>query len=96
MKDPYQIVKRPLLTEKSDRLREVNNQYCFEVAVGANKLDVKAAVESLFGVKVSSVRLQNRIGKTKRMGRFTGKRADWKKAFVTLREGEAIELYEGV
>ena len=96
MKDPYQIVKRPLLTEKSDRLREVNNQYCFEVAVGANKLDVKAAIESLFGVKVSSVRLQNRIGKTKRMGRFAGKRADWKKAFVTLKEGEAIELFEGV
>jgi large subunit ribosomal protein L23 len=96
MKDPYQIVKRPLLTEKSDRLRETNNQYCFEVAVGATKLDVKAAVESLFGVKVSSVRLQNRIGKAKRMGRFAGKRADWKKAFVTLKEGEAIELFEGV
>ena len=96
MKDPYQIVKRPLLTEKSDRLREINNQYCFEVAVGANKLEVKAAVESLFGVKVSSVRLQNRIGKAKRMGRFAGKRADWKKAFVTLEKGEAIELFEGV
>ena len=96
MKDPYQIVKRPLLTEKSDRLREINNQYCFEVAVWANKLEVKAAVESLFGVKVSSVRLQNRIGKAKRMGRFAGKRADWKKAFVTLEEGEAIELFEGV
>ena len=96
MKDPYQIVKRPLLTEKSDRLRETNNQYCFEVAVGANKLEVKAAIESLFGVKVSSVRLQNRIGKAKRMGRFAGKRADWKKAFVTLKKGEVIELFEGV
>lgn len=96
MKDPYQIVKRPLLTEKSDSLRENHNQYCFEVAVEANKLDVKAAIESLFGVKVSSVHMQNRIGKTKRMGRFAGKRADWKKAFVTLKEGEAIELFEGV
>ena len=96
MKNPYQIVKRPLLTEKSDRLRETNNQYCFEVAVGANKLEVKAAIESLFEVKVSSVRIQNRIGKAKRMGRFTGKRADWKKAIVTLKEDEVIELFEGV
>ncbi len=96
MKNPYQIVKRPLLTEKSDRLRETDNQYCFEVAVGANKLEVKAAIESLFEVKVSSVRIQNRIGKAKRMGRFTGKRADWKKAIVTLKEGEVIELFEGV
>jgi len=89
-------VKRPLLTEKSDRLRETNNQYCFEVDVRANKLEVKAAIESLFEVKVSSVRMQNRIGKAKQMGRFTGKRADWKKAFVTLKEGEVIELFEGV
>jgi len=89
-------VKRPLLTEKSDRLRETDNQYCFEVAVWANKLEVKAAIESLFEVKVSSVRIQNRIGKAKRMGRFTGKRADWKKAIVTLKEGEVIELFEGV
>ena len=96
MKDQYQIVKRPLLTEKSDRLRETNNQYCFEVDVRANKLEVKAAIESLFGVKVSAVRMQNRIGKAKRMGRFTGKRADWKKAFVTLKKGEVIELFEGV
>ncbi len=96
MKNPYQIVKRPLLTEKSDRLRETHNQYCFEVAVGANKLEVKAAIESLFEVKVSSVRIQNRIGKAKRMGRFTGKRADWKKAIVTLKEDEVIELFEGV
>lgn len=96
MRDQYQIVKRPLLTEKSDRLRETNNQYCFEVDVRANKLEVKAAIESLFEVKVSSVRIQNRIGKAKRMGRFTGKRADWKKAFVTLKEGEVIELFEGV
>lgn len=96
MKNPYQIVKRPLLTEKSDRLRETNNQYCFEVAVWANKLEVKAAIESLFEVKVSSVRIQNRIGKAKRMGRFAGKRADWKKAIVTLKEDQVIELFEGV
>ena len=96
MKDPYQIIKRPLLTEKSDHLRETANQYCFEVAVAANKLEVKEAVESLFEVKVNSVRLQNRNGKIKRMGRNSGKRADWKKAVVSLKEGEVIELFEGV
>ena len=96
MKDPHQIVKRPLLTEKSDVLRESHNQYCFEVAVGANKLEVKAAIESIFEVKVTAVRLLNRIGKAKRMVRFAGKRADWKKAYVTLKEGEVIELFEGV
>ncbi len=96
MKNPYQIVKRPLLTEKSDRLREAHNQYCFEVAVWANKLEVKAAIESLFEVKVSSVRIQNRIGKAKRMGRFSGKRAHRKKAIVTLKEDGVIELFEGV
>ncbi|HUU27035.1 MAG TPA: 50S ribosomal protein L23 [archaeon] len=96
MKDPYQIVKRPLLTEKSDHLRENDNQYVFEVDPRANKLEIKHAVETLFGVKVTKVRLQNRIGKSKRMGRFVGKRHDWKKAYVSLEKGNAIELFEGV
>ena len=96
MRDHYKVIKRPLLTEKNDRLRELQNQYCFEVAVEANKHDVKAAVESLFGVKVKAVRLLNRLGKVKRMGKSSGKRASWKKAFVSLREGDVIELYEGV
>ena len=91
MKDHYQIVRRPLLTEKSDRLRETDNQYCFEVHRQANKLEIK-----LFQVKVKRVRVQNVQGKIKRMGRFAGKQADWKKAFVTLHEGEVIELFEGV
>lgn len=96
MKDPYQIVKRPLLTEKSDVLRERASQYCFEVALEANKKDVKRAVESLFKVKVTGVRLQNRLGKSKRMGRFIGRRTNWKKAYVSLAEGNIIELYEGI
>ncbi|HLA41093.1 MAG TPA: 50S ribosomal protein L23 [Candidatus Glassbacteria bacterium] len=96
MRDPYQIVKRPLLTEKSDFLRERSSQYCFEVALEANKDDVKRAVETLFKVKVTAVRLQNRLGKTKRMGRFIGRRANWKKAFVSLAAGNTIELYEGI
>lgn len=96
MKDHYQIVRRPLLTEKSDRLRETDNQYCFEVHRQANKLEIKQAIEELFQVKVKRVRVQNVQGKIKRMGRFAGKQADWKKAFVTLHEGEVIELFEGV
>ena len=96
MKDHYKIVRRPLLTEKSDRLRETDNQYWFEVHRQANKLEIKQAVEELFQVKVKRVRVQNVQGKIKRMGRFAGKQADWKKAFVTLHEGEVIELFEGV
>jgi large subunit ribosomal protein L23 len=96
MKDPYQILKRPLLTEKSDHLRESENKYCFEVDKRANKLEVKKAVESLFSVNVVDVRLHNRIGKSKRMGRFAGKRADWKKAYVTLKKGDVIAMFEGV
>jgi len=84
------------LTEKSDHLRESENQYVFEVAPQANKLEIKEAIQTLFGVKVLQVRVQNRIGKTKRLGRYTGKRADWKKAYVTLQEGDVIELFEGV
>jgi large subunit ribosomal protein L23 len=96
MKDPYQIIQRPLLTEKSDRLRESDNQYCFAVVPDANKLEIKHAIESLFQVKVEQVRVQNMLGKKKRMGRNEGRRASWKKAFVTLKEGESIELFEGV
>jgi large subunit ribosomal protein L23 len=94
--DLYQVVRRPLLTEKSDRLRESDNQYCFEVDKRANKHQIKAAIEELFQVKVKKVRAQNVQGKIKTMGRYSGKRADWKKAFVTLNEGEVIELFEGV
>ena len=96
MKEHYQIVRRPLLTEKSDRLRETDNQYCFEVDRQANKLEIKQAIEELFQVKVKRVRVQNVKGKIKRMGRFAGKQAGWKKAFVTLHEGEVIELFEGI
>ena len=96
MKDPYRIIKRPLLTEKSDRLREEQNQYCFEVSKQANKLQIKQAVEELFQVKVDQIRIQNVQGKIKSMGRYSGKRPDWKKAYVTLQAGEIIELFEGV
>ena len=92
-----QIIRRPLVTEKSTVLREEVNVIAFEVAGTANKIQVKQAVEELFKVKVEEVRLFNVRGKMKRMGRFVGKRRDWRKAYVRLKEGEkAPEFIEGV
>jgi len=92
-----QIIRRPLVTEKSTILREEENVLSFEVAGSANKIQVKQAVEELFKVKVEEVRLFNVRGKMKRMGRFVGKRRDWRKAYVRLKEGEkAPEFVEGV
>ena len=92
-----QIIRRPLVTEKSTLLRENDNVLAFEVDPGANKIQVKSAVEELFKVKVEEVRLFNVRGKMKRMGRFAGKRRDWRKAYVRLKAGEkAPEFVEGV
>ncbi|MFQ5906977.1 MAG: 50S ribosomal protein L23 [bacterium] len=95
MKDPRDIILRPLLTEKAVGLRETENKYCFEVSRGANKIEIKSAVEELFKVKVLSVRVLNSRGKKRRMGRFEGKRPDWRKAICKLREGDSIEVFEG-
>jgi large subunit ribosomal protein L23 len=92
-----QIIRRPLVTEKSTILREDGNVISFEVDRNANKIQVKQAVEELFKVKVEEVRLFNVRGKMKRMGRFVGKRRDWRKAYVRLKQGEkAPEFIEGV
>jgi large subunit ribosomal protein L23 len=92
-----QIIRRPLVTEKSTLLREETNVIAFEVDPNANKIEVKKAVEELFKVKVDEVRLFNVRGKMKRMGRFAGKRRDWRKAYVRLKAGEkAPEFVEGV
>lgn len=92
-----QIIRRPLVTEKSTLLRETDNVIAFEVDPHANKIEVKKAVEELFKVKVADVRLFNVRGKMKRMGRYVGKRRDWRKAYVRLQEGEkAPEFIEGV
>ena len=93
-----EIIRRPLVTEKSTMMREDGkNVIAFEVSPDANKIEVKAAVEQLFKVKVDSVRLFNVRGKVKRMGRFEGKRRDWRKAYVKLKEGEkAPDFIEGV
>jgi large subunit ribosomal protein L23 len=96
MRSPYQVVLRPLLTEKGTRLKEAGNQYLFQVAKTANKIEIKQAIEQLFKVTVLDVRTLRVRGKTKRLGRFQGRRPDWKKAIATVKEGDVIELYEGV
>jgi large subunit ribosomal protein L23 len=96
MKDLSKVIKRPLITEQGATMRELHNQYYFEVAPESNKQEIKQAVEHFFGVKVTQVRTMNYMGKVKRMGRFEGKRADWKKAVVTLAKGDSIDLFEVV
>ncbi len=95
MKEMHQIIKRPLITEKSTRMKETGNQIAFVVDPQANKVQIRQAVEKLFKVKVKNVRTLNLVGKRKRVGRFMGWKSDWKKAIVTLHEGERIEFFEG-
>jgi large subunit ribosomal protein L23 len=93
----YEVIRGPIITEKSTDLKDAHRTVCFRVAREATKTEVRKAVEQMFSVKVASVRTAVVRGKVKRYGRFEGKRPDWKKAFVTLREGEKmIEFFEGV
>jgi large subunit ribosomal protein L23 len=94
MKNYYQIVRRPLVTEKSTLQKEAANQVTFEVHPEANKVEIRKAVEALFKVKVLKVHTSNMEGKKKRLGRSMGKRSDWKKAVVRLKPGEKIEFFE--
>ena len=95
MKDT-DVIRRPLVTEKTTIARERGEVVVFEVARDATKVDVKRAVEKLFGSKVASVRTQIMHGKIKRQGRFSGQRPDWKKAWVRLKAGEKVpEFMEG-
>jgi len=94
--EEYKIVRRPIVTEKGSILKDDNNQLLFEVDPGSNKSEIRKAVEKLFKVKVLSVRTQNHTGKKKRVGRSTGHRRNWKKAIVTLREGDRVDFFEGV
>jgi len=90
------VIRRPLITEKTSILREDGRTIVFQVATDANKLEIKRAVEQLLGSKVASVRTSIAHGKVKRQGRFAGRRSDWKKAFVQLRAGEKMpEFLEG-
>lgn len=94
--DVRDILRRPLVTEKSTSLIGERNQYTFEVAPGANKTEIKRAVEEIFKVKVVAVNTVHLPGKTKRQGRFVGKTSAIRKAVVTLRPGDRIEVFEGV
>ena len=96
MKDSYTVLKRPLITEKSNFLKEGLNQVVFEVDKKANKIEIKQAVEKLFKVTVVKVHTLHMRGKIKRMGRSLGKKSNWKKAIVTLKEGERVDFFEGV
>lgn len=90
----HAVLVQPLLTEKITGLREKTNTVGFIVHPEANRVQIKQAVESLLKVKVEKVNVLNIRGKVKRLGRFSGRRSDWKKAFVTLKKGEKLEMYE--
>ena len=90
------VIRRPLITEKTSIQREDGRTLVFQVALGANKIEIRRAIEQLLGAKVASVRTGIAHGKEKRQGRYAGRRSDWKKAYVTLREGEKMpEFLEG-
>ena len=90
------VIRRPLITEKTSILREDGRTLVFQVAPGANKVEIKRAIEQLLGSKVDSIRTNIAHGKVKRQGRFAGRRSDWKKAYVRLKEGAKIpEFLEG-
>lgn len=92
----HQVIKKVMLTEKSNIEREASNKYYFQVDPKANKVEIKQAVEKLFKVNVTEVRVLHVLGKKKRMGRIMGQKRSWKKAIVTLAEGSRIEVAEGV
>jgi large subunit ribosomal protein L23 len=95
MKKIYEVIRRPLITEKTTALKETQRSLCFEVHRDASKPEIKKAVETLFGVKVQDVRVANVHGKVKRQGRYVGRRPDWKKAYVVLKQGEKmIEFFD--
>ena len=96
MKPADKMIYQAIISEKGTILRDEQNRYVFRVHPSANKIEIKKAVESVFSVKVLDVKTINMKGKTKRLGRFQGKRSDWKKAIVRLKEGDSIEIFESV
>ncbi|HET6372055.1 MAG TPA: 50S ribosomal protein L23 [Candidatus Polarisedimenticolia bacterium] len=96
MKNAAQVILAPIITEKTTGLKDASRILCFKVAKKAKKIEIRSAVEKLFKVKVSQVRTLTVHGKWKRLGRYAGRRPDWKKAYVTLAEGQKmIEYFEG-
>ena len=96
MRSYQDVIVRPVISEKGDELRDEAGVYVFEVHPRANKVEIRKAVEAVFGVDVEKVRTVVIRGKIKRVGRTMGKRRNWKKAYVSLKEGSSIELFEGV
>jgi len=96
MKHVYDIVTAPLITEKGTMVGELGNQFVFRVRRDANKDEIRRAIETLFKVKVEKVRTLHLLGKTKRVGKIAGRRPAWKKAYVTLAEGQRIDFFENV
>jgi len=94
MRSIYEVVKRPIISEKSTAQAEIVRRYSFEVAVKANKAEIKDAVQKMFNVRVKDVRTMIVHGKLKRVGRFEVKRSNWKKALVTLAEGQKIDFFQ--
>ncbi len=96
MREAYEVINAPLITEKGTLVNEAGNQVVFRVRRDANKHDIQRAIEALFKVRVTKVRTMNYLGKMRRVGRNTGRRPAWKKAYVTLAEGQRIDLFETV
>ncbi len=94
-KKAFEILRRPLITEKSTTEKETSNKLVFEVDQRANKIEIKQAVEQMFKVNVLDVRTMMMRGKKKRVGRFLTKHPDWKKAMVTIKPGQRVEFFEG-
>ena len=94
--DPRSIIRKVLITEKGTVLRETHQQYFFEVARTANKIEIRRAVEVVFNVKVDSVQTMQVRGKVKKQGRWVGRRNDWKKAIVTLKPDQKIDLFDQI
>jgi large subunit ribosomal protein L23 len=90
----YEVIKKPLITEKTTTEKDDNNVVAFIVNSAANKIEIREAVKNLFKVEVSSVKTINVAGKVKRAGKNTGKRSNWKKAYVTLKEGSNVDFFE--
>ncbi|MGQ9705930.1 MAG: 50S ribosomal protein L23 [bacterium] len=95
MKEPSDILVVPIMTEKLSYLRESSNKYAFKVNLNANKIEVKNAIEEMFGVSVVKVNVLNKKGKSRRMGWNIGRTSRWKKVIVTLKEGDKIDIFEG-
>jgi len=96
LKTVNNIIKQAIVSEKGTVLKDKENRYVFKVHPDANKIEIKKAVEAAFDVKVLDVKTINMKGKTKRLGRFEGKRSSWKKAIIRIKEGDTIDIFESV